>query len=85
MPTISRFYGILIYMNSNDHPPPHFHARYAEDSASISIATGAVLSGSLPSRALRLIDEWRLLHQPELEENWRRFEALQPFLPIDPL
>jgi len=85
MPTISRFYGILIYMNSNDHPPPHFHARYAEHLASISIATGAIIEGSLPARALRLIAEWQELHQAELEENWRRFEASLPFLPIDPL
>ncbi len=28
MPTLSRFYGIVIFMNYNDHPPPHFHARY---------------------------------------------------------
>ena len=85
MPTISRVYGILIYMNSNDHPPPRFHARYAEHKASISITTGAVIEGSLPGRALRLIQEWQPLHQAELEENWRRFEAQLPFLPIDPL
>lgn len=30
MPTISTFYGILIRMFFNDHPPPHFHARYGE-------------------------------------------------------
>ena len=30
MPTISRFYGIVIFMNYNDHNPPHFHARYQE-------------------------------------------------------
>ena len=30
MPEISRFYGIVIRMYYNDHPPPHFHAQYAE-------------------------------------------------------
>jgi hypothetical protein len=85
MPTISRFYGILIYMNPNDHNPPHFHARYAEHKAAIGIATGTVIEGSLPGRALRLIQEWQGLHQAELEENWRRFEAQLPFQPIDPL
>jgi hypothetical protein len=30
MPTISIFYGIMIRMFFNDHPPPHFHARYGE-------------------------------------------------------
>jgi len=30
MPSISRFYGIVVSMYSSDHPPPHFHARYGE-------------------------------------------------------
>ena len=63
MPTISRFYGIVIYMNSQDHPPPYFHARYAEDKASISIRDGSLIVGLLPARALRLVEEWRRLHQ----------------------
>ncbi|MCR4948779.1 MAG: DUF4160 domain-containing protein [Treponema sp.] len=29
MPTISMFRGIKIYINWNDHMPPHFHATYA--------------------------------------------------------
>jgi hypothetical protein len=31
MPTLSGFYGILIRMFFNDHPPPHFNARYGEE------------------------------------------------------
>ena len=27
MPVISRFYGIVIFMNFRDHELPHFHAR----------------------------------------------------------
>ena len=27
VPEISRFFGIVVFMN-NDHPPPHFHVRY---------------------------------------------------------
>jgi len=51
MPTISNFYGILIRMFFNDHPPPHFHARYGEFEATIEIETLAPLEGHLP-RAL---------------------------------
>jgi hypothetical protein len=36
----------------NDHEPPHFHARYGEHEAKISIESGAVISGELPVRAL---------------------------------
>jgi hypothetical protein len=28
MPTISRFFGILIQMYFDDHNPPHFHVKY---------------------------------------------------------
>ncbi|HEY1340756.1 MAG TPA: DUF4160 domain-containing protein [Bryobacteraceae bacterium] len=52
MPTISAFYGIMIRMFFNDHPPPHFHARYGEFEATIEIATLNILEGTLPIRAL---------------------------------
>src|SRR3954447_25448057 len=32
VPRISEFYGIVIEMYYADHPPPHFHARYGDDS-----------------------------------------------------
>jgi hypothetical protein len=57
MPTISEFYGILVRMFWNDHPPPHFHAVYAEDEAKIDIQTLEVTEGSLPRRALGLVLE----------------------------
>jgi len=39
MPEISRFFGIIITMNYNDHAPPHFHARYGGDQALVDIQT----------------------------------------------
>ena len=30
MPTLSIFFGIVIRMYFDDHPPPHFHAIYGE-------------------------------------------------------
>ena len=42
MPQISAFYGIVIAMYFNDHVPPHFHAIYAGDEATINIETGEV-------------------------------------------
>ena len=35
----------------NDHPLPHFHARYGEFEATVEIATLEVLEGQLPRRA----------------------------------
>ncbi|MGH8245244.1 MAG: DUF4160 domain-containing protein, partial [Gammaproteobacteria bacterium] len=53
MPKISEFYGIQIYMNAGDHPPPHFHAEYGGYEASIDIRNGAIHVGELPARAFR--------------------------------
>jgi hypothetical protein len=49
MPEISRFFGIVIYMNRREHPPMHFHAVYGEHEALITLH-GKVYAGSLPGR-----------------------------------
>lgn len=85
MPTISRFYGIVISMYFSDHPPPHFHARYGEHKARISIASGQLLEGNMPRRALRMVEEWCELRRDELLANWQRVEGNLPLASIDPL
>ncbi len=85
MPELSRFFGIIVAMYYNDHAPPHFHAKYGGDQASINIDTGEILEGDLGNRALRLVEEWRLLHQAELLEDWNRAQARQPLNRIEPL
>ena len=85
MPTISIFYGILIQMFWNDHPPPHFHARYGNWSVRVSIQDLQIISGSLPRTAERLVLEWAQLHQAELMENWILCERRTQPARIDPL
>jgi hypothetical protein len=72
MPRISEFFGIVIEMFYGDHPPPHFHARYGEESAKVAIEDGEVIAGSLSGRALRLVREWLDEHREELIANWDR-------------
>jgi hypothetical protein len=86
VPRISFFYGIVItmYWREREHPVPHFHASYAGHEASIDV-NGAVLGGSLPPRALRLVREWARLHRDELLANWERARDYQPLVGIDPL
>lgn len=84
MPRICEFYGIVIEMYFADHPPPHFHARYAGDEATIVIATGDVL-GALPGRALRLVREWLAEHRAELHANWVRAREHQAPEQVTPL
>jgi len=85
MPEISRFYGIRVTMNYDEHLPPHFHASYGSEEAQILIATGQILRGSLPGRAATLVREWTLLHESELEEDWKLREEMKPLKRIDPL
>lgn len=81
MPRISSFYGITIYMYWRDHNPPHFHAQYGEHWAELAIDEGQLLKGSLPRRALRMVEDWRRLHEQELHDNWRRVQI--PEAPIE--
>lgn len=88
MPRISAFYGIVIWMY-HDEPHhigrPHFHAQYGDDEASIDIRQFAVIAGSLPPRARRLVVEWARAHRRELQENWDRARRHEPLRPIEPL
>ncbi|MFM8544244.1 MAG: DUF4160 domain-containing protein [Vulcanococcus sp.] len=85
MPVLSRFLGITIVMFYRHHSPPHFHARYGEAEALIEIESGAV-EGALPLKALKLVEEWRLLRIQQLRANWKRClqqEALEPIAPLE--
>ncbi len=42
MPELSRFYGLIIYMNFMDHAPAHFHVWYGDFKAIVSIEDGIV-------------------------------------------
>ncbi len=85
MPTICRFYGILIRMYFDDHNPPHFHVIYGEYQAVIGIQDFAILEGDLPPRALGLVTEWARIHQAELMEEWSLARQARPLRPIAPL
>jgi len=84
MPTLSKFYGIVVFMNYNDHNPPHFHARYQDQEIIVEIETSLV-EGRMSKRALRMVFEWLDLHQAELLDNWelaRQRKALREIQPL---
>lgn len=85
MPEISRFLGIVIRMFYNDHPPPHFHARYGDQKVLIDIETLAVLRGRLSPKVLGLVIEWAALRQEELMQDWALAGANLPLRSIEPL
>lgn len=85
MPEVSRFFGIIISMYYNDHPPPHFHARYGGSKALVAIDSLAVLRGRLPPRVFGLVVEWALDRQADLMENWQLAREQAPLRRIPPL
>jgi hypothetical protein len=82
VPTIAVFYGIMIRMYWRDHSPPHLHAIYQGFEALIALQTAEVIGGSLPLNALRIVQEWVLLRQSELMDNWQRGRRREPFRQI---
>jgi uncharacterized protein YfaP (DUF2135 family) len=85
VPTISRFFGIVVAMYFDDHGPPHFHARHADGQAKVRIDTLEAIESNLKRRQLRLVLAWAELHQDELAENWRRARAGETLEEIEPL
>ena len=84
MPEISRFYGISITINYNDHSPPHFHANYQGYEISVDIKTGLV-KGTMSKRALKMIFEWLDLYKDDLLHDWQLARDRKKLLKITPL
>ena len=85
MPTLSFFHGILIQMYWRDHPPPHFHARYAEHRVTFGIESLTKLTGDFPTTQERLVLRWAQEHQDELREAWKLCQIGDPLFKIAPL
>ena len=83
MPTLARFYGIIIrmYFLQAEHNPPHIHAIYGEDTAAFDIRTGEILDGGFPARASEMVREWISRNQQDLLSMWET----QEFKKLDPL
>ena len=71
-------------MNYNDHPPPHFHARYQDQEVRIEVESGLV-QGTMSRRALRMIFEWAEMYQEQLMRDWELARERRPLEPIPPL
>ena len=85
MPVICRFFGIIIFMNYNDHEPPHFHARYGDQEVIVGIISGLV-TGQMSKRALNMLFEWLDMHRQDLLENWNlatEHKSLKQIAPLE--
>ena len=84
MPELSRFYGMVIYMNykPREHEPPHFHVRYQGVDYVFSIETGQALNGTVKPypRMASMIKDWWQINKMALALAWKsqRFPKLKP-------
>lgn len=85
MPELSRFYGIVVKVYADDHPPPHLHATYGEYRAVSDLRQLALSGGWLPLRAQNLVLDGTRPHQRELLEAWALAQQSKPVFKIAPL
>jgi hypothetical protein len=85
MPEVCRFLGMIIAMYYKEHNPPHFHVRYNDYKAAISIDTLTVTEGKLPPKVLGLVIEWASIHQKALKANWELAQKFAELKKIPPL
>ncbi|MCX6153228.1 MAG: DUF4160 domain-containing protein [Candidatus Kapabacteria bacterium] len=73
MPSISMFYGLVIYLYSFDnleHHKPHLHIKYQGEYSVISIPDCELIEGKLPTKKLELVKAWFNIHEEEIIADW---------------
>jgi hypothetical protein len=70
MPVVAIINGIKIEFYFDEHPPPHFHARYAEFVAQIDIEALEIIRGSLPRPQMQTIQQWAASRRQALRAAW---------------
>jgi hypothetical protein len=63
MPTIKIIDSVKIDLYSREHPPPHFHAIYADFEVLITIQDFEIYAGKLPKPQLTKVIDWAKLNQ----------------------
>ena len=89
MPTLSMFYGIIVYMyneKGGKHNTPHIHAEYSGEEIVLSL-DGEVLepNSKFPKNELKMLEVWTDIHKEELQANWQLLSRGEKYFRIDPL
>ncbi len=88
MPSISMFYGLIVYMyflDNRQHKLPHIHVKYQDEEVIVSIPEGNILDGGIPSSKMKLLQAWIELHKEELMADWDLAVSGEQPYKIDPL
>jgi len=72
VPTLKIIDSVKIDIYSREHPPPHFHAIYAEYEELIEIETLTTYAGSLPRSQRNKVIGWAKKRQEFLMQNFQR-------------
>ena len=72
MPTIKIIDSVKIDLYSREHPPPHFHAIYADFEALITIENFEIYASRLPKPQLNKVINWARDNQTMLLDNFKR-------------
>lgn len=67
----------MIY-HREEHPLPHFHAKYGEHKVSIAIETLEILTGGLPGLQLAKVKKWAKTHKKQLLTVWELAKNNKP-------
>lgn len=67
MPTFQIIDAVKIDRYARDHPPPHFHAIYAEYEELIEIDTLKTIVGMIPKNQRQKVINWAKNHQDYLK------------------
>jgi hypothetical protein len=63
MPTIKTIDSVKVDMYAREHPPPHFHVKYAEYEEFIVIETLETYAGYIPKTQRAKVIDWASQHQ----------------------
>jgi len=83
MGELARFYGMVIWMYSGDHDPPHLHILHSGKVSRISLE-GEIIENYLPARKLKILKKWMEQHKEELDSNWERRKSGRKIIKIKP-
>ena len=67
---VERLHGLKIEIYANEHPPPHFHVKSPELTATFAIDDCRQLSGQAPASAVQKIKYWHRFSKPKLVAIW---------------
>ena len=85
MPTISKFYGIVIRMMRVRDFGARFHAIYDNSELIVNLWPLKIVAGEAPTRVKDMVLEWAAQHQQELLMAWNKMQSGEQPFAIEPL